>query len=80
MTAAYMSQGKFKPISAVLYDMDERQKRALYEQAMRIVSNLRFEDVVTLNALVMGNLIIRQQLIDCAVDHLKDHLKMQITD
>ncbi len=78
--AAYASWGKFKPVSQVLMDMDRKQKELLYQSAMSILQNAAISDVMALNAVVAGDMVLRRALLDRVVDHVKDQLHMELNE
>ncbi len=78
--AAYSSWGKFKSVAQVLMDMDRKQKELLYKSAMSILQNAAVSDVMALNAVVAGDMVLRKALLDKVVDHVKDQLHMELNE
>lgn len=78
--AAYISWGKFEPVSCALQKFTSKQKQELYELSMKIITGLTIEDAVSLNSIVLGDAILRQQILDQVVDHLKSKVQMEILD
>ena len=78
--AAYTARGKFKSVEEVIMSMDKQQKQILYESAIVILKKASIEDIVTLNAMLAGDLILKKQLLDRVVDHVKNQLHMDLNE
>ena len=61
-------------------DMDRKQKELLYQSAMSILQNAAISDVMALNAVVAGDMVLRRALLDRVVDHVKDQLHMELNE
>ena len=78
--ATYATWGKFKSVGEVITSMDKKQKQNLYDTAMMILKKASIEDIVTLNAMVAGDFILKKQLLDSVVDHVKNRLDMELCE
>lgn len=78
--ATYSSWGKFKSVGQVLLDMDKEQKQILYDSSMIILKKASINDMATLNAMLAGDLVLKKQLLDRVVDHVKDQLHMELNE
>ncbi|XP_074645197.1 protein C19orf12-like [Tubulanus polymorphus] len=79
-TAAYMANGKFKPLSQILWEMEPDKKRELYDNARIIVNKLHYTDVVMLAALINADVLIKKELIDVVIKYVSGAMKMEILD
>ncbi|XP_013416425.1 protein C19orf12 homolog [Lingula anatina] len=79
--AAYANaQGKFKPVSTVLREMEPEKKKILYDRVQRIISGITIEDGIALLALIHSSDPMQAEFM-CAVKSLvQDQLKMELID
>ena len=78
--ATYATWGKFKSVGQVIMDMDKGQKQILYDTAMVILKKASIDDIVTLNAMMAGDLVLKKQLLDTVVHHVKNQLHMELNE
>ena len=78
--AAYATRGKFKSVGEVIMSMEKQQKQILYDSAVVILKKASIEDITTLNAMLAGDLILKKQLLDRVVDHVKNQLHMELNE
>ena len=78
--AAYASRGKFKSVGEVIMSMEKQQKQILYDSAVVILKKASIKDITRLNAMLAGDLILKKQLLDRVVDHVKNQLHMELNE
>ena len=76
--AAYSAHGKFESVGSVIRRMDDAKRKVLYNQAMTIFNKFSVTDIVTLNALMAGEMAIRADLIGVVIEHLHDSLALEV--
>nr|CAD7610194.1 unnamed protein product [Timema genevievae] len=80
-SAAYMSRGKFKPVShVILYDLSLRQQEQLAVSLQRVVSDFRVDDVAILLPLLLTNSSCQAAILKQVVLFLQSEMNMQIID
>nr|CAD7204967.1 unnamed protein product [Timema douglasi] len=80
-SAAYMSRGKFRPVShVILYDMSLRQQEQLAVSLQRVVSDFRVDDVAVLLPLLLSNSSCQAAILRQVVLFLQSEMNMQIID
>ena len=58
--------------------MDDAKRKILYNRAMTIFNKFSLTDIVTLNALMAGEMAIRADLIGVVIEHLHDSLALEV--
>ncbi len=76
--AAYVSRGKFKPVSEVMAELPEEKKRQLAEAVRRIVAGFDAADAVELLALVQGNALLKAKIAQEMVTFLGSQLDVPV--
>ncbi|KAK2191302.1 hypothetical protein NP493_54g00037 [Ridgeia piscesae] len=76
--AAYSAHGKFESVGSVIRRMDDAKRKILYNRAMTIFNKFSLTDIVTLNALMAGEMAIRADLIGVVIEHLHDSLALEV--
>ncbi|XP_042223564.1 protein C19orf12 homolog isoform X2 [Homarus americanus] len=80
ITAAYMSQGKFKSVaSVILYDLTSAQKEHLANSVRKILSGITPTDMIAITTLVLAP-DIKMRLVQEVTNFLQSQLQMQIID
>ena len=77
--AACKSQGKFKSaVHVITYEMPDRQKQKLATAVQNVIQNIDASDVVTLIAILNGNNITRNIIIDLIKNALTSDMGLRI--
>lgn len=77
---AYNTTGNFKPVSAVIKDMNAHERQLLYDTMKDIIDNLHIDDYLALIAFLSGGpgLLVREQLMDRMASFLRDQMRLQM--
>ncbi|XP_045675147.1 protein C19orf12 homolog isoform X2 [Phyllostomus hastatus] len=75
---AWATSEEFQPVPQILMELPLAKKVKLCNQFMAIVRGLDWTDAVTLTALVMGRVDLKQQLIHMVVGYLTKELKAKV--
>ena len=76
--AAYSAHGKFESVGSVIRRMDDEKRKMLFERAVIIFRKFSVTDIVTLNALMAGEMAFRSDLIGVVIEHLHDNLSLDV--
>ncbi|XP_076034673.1 protein C19orf12 homolog [Oratosquilla oratoria] len=81
ITAAILSQDKFRSVASVLRDdLTHTQKQRLASSAMKIVNSLDATDIYHLMSLLTMFTNVRYRLITETINFLSENLKMHVID
>lgn len=78
LLGAWMTSGQFKPVPQILMELPPAEQQKLFDEAIAIVRNLDWTDMVQLTALVMGSGHLQQQLAGVVVNYLTRELSAEI--
>uniref|UniRef100_A0A131XQZ0 Putative conserved plasma membrane protein n=1 Tax=Ixodes ricinus TaxID=34613 RepID=A0A131XQZ0_IXORI len=70
-TAFLATQDKFMPVSEIIDRMSEREKDELYKAINRAFSDVDIPDVAKLEALIYGNLDMKEMMIAALMDNIE---------
>ncbi|XP_035680434.1 protein C19orf12 homolog [Branchiostoma floridae] len=78
--AAWSSAGRFKSVATIILEMDHTQQLQLYNAVWSILEGITADDLVTLQALVRGDAMMRRMLLDALVGYVQKDMGMTILD
>lgn len=78
--AAYYTWDTYEPVGKVILNMDKQQQQKLFDSVNKITSKLKLEDVTMLQAAIVGDMLLRNQLLNLVVEHVKNNLNMEFKD
>ena len=67
-------------MAEILVGMEDKQKQRLYDDTMSLLQSLAIEDMLMLHAVMNGNDVLRKQLLDKVVFHVRDKLHLELCD
>uniref|UniRef100_A0A6B2E9Q5 Uncharacterized protein n=1 Tax=Phlebotomus kandelakii TaxID=1109342 RepID=A0A6B2E9Q5_9DIPT len=80
-TAAYMSKGKFRPVShIIMHDMTPKQREELANHIHRAVKDVDAGDAMIVISLVMGNPNMQKTILQTVARYLTNQMHLQIVD
>ena len=80
LLGAYATQGKFQSVPDILKAMDHEHRNQLHQHFRNTITGFDLQDFVALNALVMGNEIVRMQALNGLKDFFGTVMKMEVVD
>eukprot|EP00092_Neocalanus_flemingeri_P026268 GFUD01028472.1.p1 GENE.GFUD01028472.1~~GFUD01028472.1.p1 ORF type:complete len:141 (-),score=54.69 GFUD01028472.1:213-635(-) len=79
--AAWMGQGKFKPLALVITeDMKEEQRQRMVTGVRAIVDNIDAGDAMTLIAMVQGNQMLKNRVVTEMVTFLSQQCNIYVNE
>ncbi|XP_064885336.1 protein C19orf12 homolog [Columba livia] len=78
LCGAWMTSGQFRPVPQILSELPPAEQQKLYDEAIVILRNLDWTDIVQLTALVMGNASLQQKLLGVLMNYLSKELRAEI--
>lgn len=73
-----MTSGQFRPVPQILAELPPAEQQKLYDEAVVILRNIDWTDIVQLTALVMGNASLQQKLLGVLMNYLSKELRAEI--
>ncbi|KAJ8417716.1 hypothetical protein AAFF_G00225590 [Aldrovandia affinis] len=74
LLGCWMTSGEFLPLPKILMELAPKDKQKLYKEVMVVLGSFDWSDVAKLTVLVMGNAMLKQQVIDALVSYVKGEL------
>ncbi|NWU52560.1 CS012 protein, partial [Dromas ardeola] len=78
LLGAWMTSGQFRPVPQILLELPPAEQQKLCDEAVGILRNLDWTDIVQLTALVMGNASLQQKLTAVLINYLSKELRAEI--
>ncbi|CAN7992037.1 unnamed protein product [Ixodes hexagonus] len=78
--AAVVTRDRFMPAAQIISRMSERQKDELYEAVQRAFRDVDITDIVTLAALLSGDMYIKKRIVATLIDYFQNRMHLQIID
>ncbi|XP_023233027.1 protein C19orf12 homolog [Centruroides sculpturatus] len=78
--SAIVASGKFKSAAEIIRCMRDEDKERLVNAVLQVANNFDINDVTRLAALIAGDTILREQILNTVITYLRSEMKMQIID
>ncbi|CAN8024812.1 unnamed protein product [Ixodes persulcatus] len=78
--AAVVTRDQFMTVGQIIGRMPERQKDELYMVIQRAFRDVDITDIVTLGAVLSGDLYMKKRIIATLIDYFQNRMHLQIID
>lgn len=78
LLGAWMTSGQFKPVPQILMELPPNQQLMLSNDVNNIIQHLDWTDVVQLTSLVMGNAVLKQQVLAAICSFFMNQLNAEV--
>lgn len=78
--AAVVTRDQFMTVGQIISRMPDRQKDELYMVIQRVFRDVDITDIVTLGAVLSGDLYMKKRIIAALIDYFQNRMHLQIID